>query len=64
MPILSKGMVRQKRKIEDRGEEDNLAKELFGCSAGFPDGFEDSGHNEVEEAFTAEVRWCIYLSIA
>ncbi|VIO89112.1 Uncharacterized protein BM_BM1733 [Brugia malayi] len=50
-------MVRQKRRTEDREEEDRLAKKLFGSSAGFPDGFEDSGDDddEVEEMFKEEI---------
>ncbi|VDN92314.1 unnamed protein product [Brugia pahangi] len=52
-----KEMVRQKRRTEDREEEDRLAKKLFGSSAGFPDGFEDSGDDddEVEEMFKEEI---------
>lgn len=50
-------MVRQKRKIDEREEEDRLARKLFGSSAGFPDGFEDSSDNdeEVEETLENEV---------
>ncbi|KAL3990542.1 hypothetical protein ACH3XW_32210 [Acanthocheilonema viteae] len=49
-------MVRQKRKTENREEEDRLAKKLFGSSAGFPDGFEDSSddNSELEETFKTE----------
>ncbi|EJW85541.1 hypothetical protein WUBG_03549 [Wuchereria bancrofti] len=50
-------MVRQKRRTEDREEEDQLAKKLFGSSAGFPDGFEDNGDDDdkVEGMFEEEI---------
>ncbi|CAG9539478.1 unnamed protein product [Cercopithifilaria johnstoni] len=49
-------MVRHKRKTKDREEEDRLAKKLFGSSAGFPDGFEDSDNDDsgMEETFQTE----------
>uniref|UniRef100_A0A1I8EE72 WD_REPEATS_REGION domain-containing protein n=1 Tax=Wuchereria bancrofti TaxID=6293 RepID=A0A1I8EE72_WUCBA len=52
-----KEMVRQKRRTEDREEEDQLAKKLFGSSAGFPDGFEDNGDDDdkVEGMFEEEI---------
>ncbi|VDK81054.1 unnamed protein product [Litomosoides sigmodontis] len=56
MQLSVRGMIRQKQKIEDREEEDRLAKKLFGSSAGFPDGFEDScdDDDEVEETYKTE----------
>lgn len=68
MQLSIRGMIRQKRKVEDREEEDRLAKKLFGSSAGFPDGFEDScdDDDEVEETYKTEVArvfvYCITLS--
>uniref|UniRef100_A0A915PRM9 Uncharacterized protein n=1 Tax=Setaria digitata TaxID=48799 RepID=A0A915PRM9_9BILA len=48
-------MVRQKRRNDDREEENQLAKKLFGSNAGFPDGFEnsDDDDSEIEETFEA-----------